>query len=120
MHLQREHSLRLLSGRRKPWAQYLCLGQLGSHRLLLAHDPHRYLWLGLNLLSTTSFAATFALAADALAAAAVAAAVPTPATTVAAATAAAVARAVPAATAAPISAFRAAAQASSATKPSTT
>ena len=58
---QREH--------RKPWEQCLCLclGPVGSHRLLLANDPHRRLWLGLNLRSTTSFAATFSLTPAALA-----------------------------------------------------
>jgi hypothetical protein len=57
---------------RKPWAQCLCLclGQLGSHRLLLANGSHRRLWLSLNLPGAATLAAALALTATALALAA--------------------------------------------------
>ena len=50
VHHEREH--------RKPWEQCLCLclGPVGSHRLLLANDPHRRLWLSLNLPGATAAA----------------------------------------------------------------
>jgi hypothetical protein len=61
VHHQREH--------RKPWEQCLCLclGPVGSHRLFLANDPHRRLWLSLNLPGAATLAAAFALTATALA-----------------------------------------------------